>query len=315
MADALSLEDRFVGSLLGQAVADGIGAAFEGMPSDLILAQFGRPSDIVPNPPLDTLYYTDDTQMAIVLAEVLCEKGALDDEDHLIRAFSDTYDPKRGYGPGARKLLEAVRFDEDWRQVAATLFPGGSFGNGGAMRVAPVGLFFHHDLDHVWEQAAKSAAVTHRHPLGIEGAQLLALAVALAARGEAGDTDYLWRTLYDRATLDEYQWLIRTASRLTERDSLALLSSGMEAHRSVVTSIACFAIAPDSYITPLARALALGGDTDTLMAMAGAISGAHLGPAALPARPLSIFEEPGKGRSYIQALAKRLAAASISRRP
>ena len=87
MPDALSLEDRFVGSLLGQALADGIGAAFEGLSSDLILAQFGRPSDIVPNPPLDTLYYTDDTQMAIVLAEVLCDKGALDDDDHLIHAL------------------------------------------------------------------------------------------------------------------------------------------------------------------------------------------------------------------------------------
>lgn len=175
------------------------------------------------------------------------------------------------------------------------------------MRAGPVGLFFHEDLDRVWEEAGKSAVVTHRHPLGVEGAQLLATAVAIAARGEAGDADRLWGGLYDRATLDEYQWLLRTASRLTARDGLGLLESGMAAHRSVVTSITCFAIAPDSYVTALGRALALGGDTDTLMAMTGAISGAHLGSAGVPGHLAGMLEEGEKGRTYIEGLAKRLA--------
>jgi poly(ADP-ribose) glycohydrolase ARH3 len=303
----LTVEDRFLGSLLGQAVGDGVGAPFEGMPGDLVLQQFGRASEIVAKPPVETLYYTDDTQMAVVLAEVLCEGGTAGDEEGLIQAFAAAYDPKRGYGPGARKLLEAVRFGEDWRAVAANVFPGGSYGNGGAMRAGPVGLFFHEDLDRVWEEAGKSAVVTHRHPLGVEGAQLLATAVAIAARGEAGDADRLWGGLYDRATLDEYQWLLRTASRLTARDGLGLLESGMAAHRSVVTSITCFAIAPDSYVTALGRALALGGDTDTLMAMTGAISGAHLGSAGVPGHLAGMLEEGEKGRTYIEGLAKRLA--------
>ena len=67
----------------------------------------------------------------------------------------------------------------DHRAVAENMFPGGSFGNGAAMRVAPVGLFFHADLDRLWEQARLSALPTRVHPLGIEGAQVLAMAVAL----------------------------------------------------------------------------------------------------------------------------------------
>ena len=56
--------------------------------------------------------------------------------------------------------------------LAQNLFPGGSFGNGGAMRAAPWGLFFHDDLDRVWAEAGRRAAVTHRHPLGVERAQV-----------------------------------------------------------------------------------------------------------------------------------------------
>src|SRR5260221_4101343 len=71
---------------------------------------------------------------------------------------------------------------KDYRAVAEKHFPGGSYGNGAAMRVAPVGLLFRDDRPRLWEQARLSALPTHVHPLGIEGAQILALAVALATR-------------------------------------------------------------------------------------------------------------------------------------
>jgi poly(ADP-ribose) glycohydrolase ARH3 len=80
----------------------------------------------------------------------------------------------------------------------------------------------------------------------------------------------------------------------------------LEAHRSVVTAIACFALSPDSYETTIASAVSLGGDVDTVAAMAGAISGAHLGVASLPAHLLGRLEDGPKGRTYIQHLAKRL---------
>ncbi|HVT79895.1 MAG TPA: ADP-ribosylglycohydrolase family protein [Phycisphaerae bacterium] len=302
-----SLLDRFKGCLIGHAVGDGLGAPFEGLTSELILAGHGRAADIVAHPPVETLYCTDDTHMSLGVAEVLCDAGTAD-EEKLMGAFSRNYDPRRGYGPGMRRLLEAAVLGEDWNALATNLFEGGSYGNGGAMRAAPVGLFFHADLARVWEEAGRQAAVTHRHPLGIEGAQIFAMAVALAARGEAGDKDAFYGELYRRATQDEYQWLLRTAWRLTERDSLALLGSSLEAHRSVVTAIACFAIAPDSYENTIARALALGDDTDTLMGMAGAISGAHLGIGAVSERLVGMLEEGVRGKDQIQNAAVALHA-------
>ena len=297
--------ERFLGSLLGHALGDSLGAPFEGLTSEWIFASFGRPADIVAKPPVETLYCSDDTHMAFAVAQVLCAAGTAD-EEQLIQAFATGYDPKRGYGQGMMRLLEAFKFGEDWRKLAATIFGGGSYGNGGAMRVAPVGLLFHQDLDRVWEEAGRSAAVTHRHPLGIEGAQILATAVALAVRGEAGDHDALYGELYQRATQEEYQWLLRTAWKLTAGDSLALLGSGLEAHRSVVTAVACFDVSKDSYTGALARALSLGNDTDTVMGMTGAISGAHLGISAVPAELVARMENGTRGRDAIQLLARRL---------
>ena len=91
--------DQFRGCLLGQAVADGFGAPFEGLTSEIIFHEFGRISELIKNPPVDILYYTDDTQMAIGIAETLIECDNID-EEYLVRAFAKNYYEKRGYGQG-----------------------------------------------------------------------------------------------------------------------------------------------------------------------------------------------------------------------
>jgi len=309
----MEMRARFEGCLLGHMAGDALGAPFEGMPSAWILGQFGGASRIVQDPPVERLCYTDDTQMMVALGEALCEHGCVE-EEALMEAFAEAYDPARGYGTGMRRLLAAAKAKEDWRTEAENLFPGGSYGNGGAMRVSPVGLLFHEDLNRVWAEAGKSAAVTHRHPLGIEGAQLMAVAVALAARGEAIERAQFFRQLRGRAVQEEYQWLLKVAANLTARDSLGQLGSSLEAHRSVVTAIACFAVSPESWGGAVARALALGDDVDTVMAMTGAISGAHLGIEGVPAHVLERVENEGKGREYARELAGRLWEKSVALR-
>src|SRR5439155_1305155 len=134
----------------------------------------------------------------------------------------------------------------------------------------PVGLLFCNDLDRVWEEARLSALPTHVHPLGIEGAQLLAVAVALALRPGPLERKAFYRELRRRATTEEFRWHLSVASRLRPGDSVSGLGNSLEAHRSVVTSVACFAAAPRSYEDAVARAVSQGDDTDTLAAMAGA---------------------------------------------
>ncbi len=302
---SVPLLERFRGGLLGLAVGDALGGRFEGQSPDWIAGHYPTPEALIANPPADTLHYTDDTQMAIGVAETLIENLDIL-ENRLCHHFVTNYVSSRGYGWGARCVLEAMEAGEDYRTVAATHFPGGSLGNGAAMRVAPVGLFFHDDLDRVWKQARLSALPTHTHPLGIEGAQLLAVAVALCLRHTPFDGAAFFGELLRRCQSDDYRERLSRAAAAQAPEDLARLGNGIKAPESVPTAIALFASAPDSYPEVIGRAILLGGDTDTIAAMAGALSGAYLGADAIPAGLLRRLEDDVKGRSYIADLAERL---------
>ncbi len=310
---APSLSDRFAGCLLGLAAGDALGGCFEGQTADYIARRFPTPQVLVAAPPKDALYYTDDTQMAIGVAEALVEDGEIR-EATLCRVFAGNYVPSRGYGYGARLVLQAMEDGEDYRKVAESHFPGGSFGNGAAMRVAPVGVFFHHAPDQAWEQARLSALPTHQHPLGIEGAQLLALAVAQCVRMETFARAAFFDALRVRCQSEVFREKIERAAKATGPEELQALGNGIQAQESVATAIACFALAPEDYTTAVGRAILLGGDTDTIAAMTGALSGAFLGTAGISASLLNRLEDDGKGRSYLTTLAAKLHAAH-ARRP
>ena len=89
-------------------------------------------------------------------------------------------------------------------------------------------------------------------------------------------------------------------------DSIAVLGHTLEAHRSVVTSIAAFAACPTDYTLAVGRVIGLGDDTDTLAAMTGALCGAFGGLAAVPKGLVEKLENQTKGRDYIRDLADRL---------
>ncbi|MDX1428681.1 MAG: ADP-ribosylglycohydrolase family protein, partial [Rhodothermales bacterium] len=95
--------------------------------------------------------FTDDTVMAISIVDVLSERRRLDQE-LLARLFAAryAYDPYRGYGRTAHEILTEVGAGGSWRRASVRAFDGiGSMGNGGAMRVAPVGAYFADDLGQV----------------------------------------------------------------------------------------------------------------------------------------------------------------------
>jgi ADP-ribosylglycohydrolase len=125
--------------------------------------------------------FTDDTQMALSIVETLAAHGEID-QDHLAESFAQRYEPSRGYGPAMHRLLRLIGDGGvSWREAAPAQFGGdGSFGNGSAMRVAPVGAYFADDLTAVVAQAARSAEVTHTHPEALAGAMAVAVAAALA---------------------------------------------------------------------------------------------------------------------------------------
>lgn len=127
--------------------------------------------------------HTDDTAMACSIVEVLAHAERID-QDMLAERFAErfTKDPGRGYGGGAYKLLNAIAGGADWRLASKALFHGGSYGNGGAMRAAPIGAYFSDDIERVVAEARASAEVTHAHPEGQAGAIAAAVATAYATR-------------------------------------------------------------------------------------------------------------------------------------
>ena len=297
--------EQFSGCLLGLALGDALGAPFEGLPAEVIWYDFGGARRAINSLRGEPLHYTDDAQMMVGVAEVLAEHGHIN-VDALAQAFARNYEPARGYGQGARRVLEGIAGGGDVETLARSVFPGGSLGNGAAMRVAPVGVCFADDLDAVEEQAVRSALPTHVHPVGIDGARLVALAVALAVEPGPFDRGRFYQALISRAATEEFRERLEHAAALGPDDSAARLGTSLEAHRSVVTAIECFASSPDSFMDAVTRAVGLGGDTDTIAAMAGAMVGARLGSGALPDHFLLQLEDGAQGRRYIEMLARRL---------
>ena len=109
-----------------------------------------------------------------------------------------------------------------------------------------------------------------------------------------------------RVTSEEFRWAVSAAARLKRGDTISFLGSSLEAHRSVVTAIACFASSPDCYEDVVSRAIGLGDDTDTLAAMSGRFAVPRLGLAGIPAHLIARLENGPLGRSHIEWLAAGL---------
>src|SRR5947209_11969517 len=120
-------------SLAGLSTGDAFGELF------FSISPFTATADTLPKGPWR---WTDDTHMALSVVEVLQNHGHID-QDALAAAFARRYQEqsRRGYGGGARTLLQQFNAGQSWRQVSPQLFGGGSYGNGAAMRVAPLGGF------------------------------------------------------------------------------------------------------------------------------------------------------------------------------
>jgi len=193
--------------------------------------------------------FTDDSVLSVAVAE-----WVLDGQDlvKLLHEYTQAY-PGRGYGA----MFHA------WA-VSRSRQPYGSFGNGSAMRVSPVGFAFD-TLEDVLDWSARSAAVTHDHPEGIKGAQATAAAIFLARGGES--REQIRSRLEERFGYDLHARLddIRPGYRFNET-----------CQRTVPQAIVAF-LESTSFEDALRNAISLGGDADTLACITGGIAEAFYG--------------------------------------
>lgn len=188
--------------------------------------------------------FTDDSVLTIAVMDCILNKGNYTD---YLQKYGKKY-PGRGYGG----------FFQDWIDDEKAK-PYNSFGNGSAMRVSPIGWAFK-TIDEVLENARKSAEVTHNHPEGIKGAQAVAAAVFMAKSGKKKNEikKFIQSQFgYDLGfTLDK----LRPEYKFDE-----------SCQGSIPIAIAAFLESKD-FESAIRLAISMGGDSDTIASIAGAIA-------------------------------------------
>ncbi len=297
-------ESKFLGCFLGSALGDAIGElAFHNSSMERLSHKLELVKELI---------YTDDTAMALGIAESILERGHLDPE-HLGKTFQKNFqrEPWRGYASGPPTIFATVaQTGMTYVEAAKSLFGGrGSFGNGAAMRVAPIGLLYYDSPD-LYDKVQLSATVTHTHPVGIDGAAVQAKAVSLALQCDPAVTfssDEFLNGLINFAQTSQMQNKLLLVQRMiTENVSpvraAQQIGRSVTAPESIPFAIYSFVVHSNSFKDCLFCAVLNGGDRDTLGAMACAISGAYLGIDALP----RIWLKKLENRAYIQDLTHKL---------
>ncbi|MER5480379.1 ADP-ribosylglycohydrolase family protein [Streptomyces sp. NPDC002734] len=239
--------------------------------------------------------WTDDTALALALFGVVRSTGAVHQE-LLAEAFGVIYldDQYRGYGYGMHQLLPRLAERPDrWRAEARAMFDGrGSLGNGAAMRVAPLGAWFHDDVEEAAEQAVLSAEVTHTHPEAVAGAVAVAVAAALfaASRGRAAPepsrllAEVVERTP-DGAVRDGLLEAARLPAGTSAADAAEILGSGEKISAADTVPFAVWSATrhADDLTEALWHTAEGFGDVDTTCAVVGGIVAARTGVGDAPA--------------------------------
>jgi ADP-ribosylglycohydrolase len=282
-------------ALDGLSVGDAFGQRFFYPPSaEFLIAQRALPGSPWP--------YTDDTEMALAIVEVLGRHGGIEPDD-LAWTFARRYrnNPARGYGATAHAILAAIGRGQDWRAAAGEAFGGvGSMGNGAAMRVAPLGGYFADDPAALVRQARASAAVTHGHPEGQAGAIAVAAAAGWAWRTRGESTARSGRQMLEAALEHtpegETHRGLRRALELPldepVQTAVAVLGNGsrVTAPDTVPFALWCAARHLDSYTEALWTTVSGLGDRDTTCAIVGGIMALAAGEDSLPAEWLAARE-------------------------
>lgn len=209
-------------------------------------------------------FFTDDTVLTVALADSLLHGTDYIDNLH------DYYARYPGAGYGGRFQEWAASGDRE---------PYGSWGNGSAMRVSPVG-FACGTLAEALVKAAKSAAVTHNHPEGIKGAQAVAAAVFLGRDGAGKD---------DIKGFVEYNFgydLGQPLEKIREHYTFDVSCQG-----SVPQAIRAF-LESEGYEDAVRKAVSIGGDSDTIACITGGIAQAAYGlPPEIREQALQILDD------------------------
>jgi ADP-ribosyl-[dinitrogen reductase] hydrolase len=297
----MELEERVIGSCLGLALGDALGAPFE----------FQRATTVPdPVPALDRPWRgglagstTDDTAMARNLMRSLAARDGFDPEDLIRRHVEWLRSDPPDVGTLTRGVLRRVAAGENAIAAAHDVWkrrgPEVSAGNGSVMYCAPLGLAYANRPDELFEFAPALSALTHFDGRCRTAVLAVTLAVAALVRGEAVEDTArtALEAVADHEGGEELEYLVETAGGARPVDGpdqgFCLFTAGL-AFQALIRG--------GEAETELRRVVSLGGDTDTNAAVAGSLLGARDGVNGLPADWLELLLDRGAIRAEAGAL-------------
>lgn len=306
--------DPLTGSILGQALGDALGFVVEAQPPEVARTyvdewlRFGRAAERA-HPQFPFGQYSDDTQLARELLRSFHDRCGWDTAafaHRLAGLFRDRRDV--GAGRGTREAALRLLMGVPWSESGT---PAPYAGNGSAMRAGPLGLLFS-DRRAICRAAREQSRITHLDPRCAAGAVTVACAVAIAGRREAIDRVGFVAEIAACAEVDDIS--VAAAIRgLADWVALAPAAAARHLHESgldpahprwqgisafvtpsILWSLYAFLRSPDDYWETICTAIGVGGDTDTMAAIAGAISGARVGITGLPKQLLPCLTDQGE---------------------
>lgn len=302
---SITLSDRYRGSLLGLACGDAVGTTVEFMPR----GSFTPVTDMVGGGPFNLKpgQWTDDTSMALCLAESLLRKGGFDPKDQMGRYLNwwkwgylsstgDCFD----IGMTVREAL--ARFEGSGDAFSGSTDPY-SAGNGSLMRLAPVVLLFFPNPETVRKFAIESSRTTHAAQEAIECCVVLAQAISNALSGASKNAVLQ----VSGSGLTAPKVLAIAAGEYQHKSRDDVVGSGYSV-ASLEAAFWCFQHT-DSFAEAVLAAANLGDDADTTAAIVGQLAGAYYGVQGIPAGWLETLWM----REEIQQMADDLLAASQAR--
>ena len=306
--ETAALRDRAVGALTGLAIGDALGMPTQNLPHETIRARYGLLDDFHPGPADNDIsrgmpagHVTDDTDQAVILGEVLVAgRGTVDPDAFAARLLAWQ---QRMRAAGSRDLLGPSTLRA--LELLARAVPADRSGrwgdtNGAAMRITPVGVAVPAaPLDRLVDAVQQASRVTHNTGIAIAGAAAVAAAVssglagaalpdslrlAVAAARMGGGRGHYTAGADVAARLE---WALELVAGRAPADALEivyrLVGVGVATQESVPAALAMAALFPDDVWACCRHAASLGGDCDTIAAIAGAVVGAHVGVATVPA--------------------------------
>jgi ADP-ribosylglycohydrolase len=298
------LRDRFRATLLGCAIGDALGFPLEGAPPEAIARIPVLAEDFVARPRgrYQKGQYTDDTQMTLALAEALVAAEGRADGRIIASRFALLWSKGTILGAGAActEAVEHLLQGVPWMSAGASI---GRAGNGAAMRASPLGLLHHDDLTRIPRDAEVQGVITHKDPRAQAGGAAIAAGVALCLTDEPLGTEPFCQRVAQVASalepelaseIERLPQLLRfepaAATRVIARAGLGPLRRsdwpGISPFvvPSVLMALYAFLRHREDFRACMSVCMRAGGDVDSVSAMAGALSGAHLGCMGLPAR-------------------------------